>query len=187
MRLIELRGSWVSAKYRTSNCHLVAGRSLSDLVASRLALRAMRAATALTRPNRSAQRLACSRHAVPTVKTIGPNNVVTNHCVERGDHLTHHRHDRDLRLLSGLEAVMERLPMSAASLPIRRRERRCSIASSSSLEAFSAATFSALSWRRRASILASRSAAGVATGGVMNRPPSPLTMLLSRHTKRAER
>ena len=50
--------------------------------------------------------------------------------------------------------------MSAASLAMRRRERRCSIASSSSLEAFSAATFSALSWRRTASISASRSAAG---------------------------
>src|SRR5262249_37958390 len=71
---------------RMSNCHLVAGRSLIDLVASRLALRApaLRAATALTRPNRSAQRLACSRHSVPTAKTVGPNNVVANHCVERG-------------------------------------------------------------------------------------------------------
>src|SRR5262249_46345233 len=37
--------------------------------------------------------------------------------------------------------------MSAASLAIRRRERRCNIRSSSSLEAFSAAVFSALSWR----------------------------------------
>src|SRR5262249_57314254 len=86
-----------------------------------VALRAMRAATALTRPNRSAQRLACSRHAVPTVKTVGPNNVVTNHCVERGDHLTHHRHDRDLRLLSGLEAVMERLELR---IPITGAHRR---------------------------------------------------------------
>jgi hypothetical protein len=51
-----------------SNCHLVAGRSLIDLVASRLALRppALRAATALTRPNRSAQRLRCGRRAAPT-------------------------------------------------------------------------------------------------------------------------
>ena len=51
-----------------SNCHLVAARSLIDLAASRLALRApaLRAATALTRPNRSAQRLPCGRHAVPT-------------------------------------------------------------------------------------------------------------------------
>jgi len=72
-----------------SNCHLVAGRSLIDLVASKLALRApaLRAATALTRPNRSAQRLACRRHTVPTAKTVGPNNVVANHCVERGNHL----------------------------------------------------------------------------------------------------
>jgi len=56
-----------------SNCHLVAGRSLIDLVASRLALRApaLRAATTLTRPNRSAQRLPCGRHSVPTAKTVG--------------------------------------------------------------------------------------------------------------------
>src|SRR6516225_3455347 len=88
--------------HRMGNCHLVAGRSLIDLVASRLALcaPALRAATTLTRPNRSAQRLPCGRHSVPTAKTVGPNNVVTNHCVERGDHLTHHRHDDDLRLLS---------------------------------------------------------------------------------------
>jgi hypothetical protein len=95
-----------------SNCHLVAARSLIDLATSRLALRApaLRVATALTRPNRSAQRLPCGRYTVPTAMTIGPNNIVTNHCVERGDHLTHHCHDRDLRLLSGgLEAVMERL------------------------------------------------------------------------------
>src|SRR5262245_44496811 len=94
------------------NCQLVAVRSLSDLAASRLALRApaLRAATVLTRPNRSAQRLPCGRHTVPTAMTVGPNNIVTNHCVERGDHLTHHRHDRDLRLLSGgLEPVVERL------------------------------------------------------------------------------
>src|SRR5262249_17413934 len=57
-----------------SNCHLVAGRSLIDLAASRLALRtpALRAATALTRPNRSAQRLPCGRHRGPTTKTVGP-------------------------------------------------------------------------------------------------------------------
>src|SRR5262249_24433289 len=77
---------------RMSNCHLVAGRSLIALAASRLGLRAsaLRAATALTRPNRSAQRLACRRHTVPTAKTVGPNDVVANHRVERGDHLTHH-------------------------------------------------------------------------------------------------
>jgi hypothetical protein len=44
---------------------------------------------------------------------------------------------------------------------MRRRARRCSIASSSSLEAFSAATFSALSWRRTTNISISRSAVGV--------------------------
>src|SRR5262249_46045610 len=74
-----------------SNCHLVAGRSLIDLAASRLALRApaLRAATALTRPSRSAQRLRSGRYVLPTAKTAGPNDVVANHCVEHGDHLTH--------------------------------------------------------------------------------------------------
>ena len=54
--------------HRVSNCHLVAGRSLITSAASRLALRApaLRAATALTRPNRSAQPLPYGRHAVPT-------------------------------------------------------------------------------------------------------------------------
>ena len=95
-----------------SNCDLVAARSLIHLAVSRLALRApaLRAATALTRPDGPAQWLPCGRHGVPTAVTVGPNDVVTNHCVERGDHLTHHRHDRYLQLLSGgLEAVMERL------------------------------------------------------------------------------
>ena len=46
-----------------SNCHVVAGRSPIDLAASRLALRApaLRAAKALTRPNRSARGLAALR------------------------------------------------------------------------------------------------------------------------------
>src|SRR6516225_9006140 len=95
-----------------SNCHFVAGRSLIDLATSRLALRApaLRAATALTRPNQSAQRLPCVRHAVPNGITVGPNNVVANHCVEHHDHLTHHRHDHDLRLLSGgREPIVESL------------------------------------------------------------------------------
>src|SRR5215471_8344135 len=57
-----------------SNCDLVAGRSLIALAASRLALGApaLRAATALTRPNRSAQWLPCGRHGVPTAVTVGP-------------------------------------------------------------------------------------------------------------------
>jgi hypothetical protein len=61
-----------------SNCDLVAARSLIALAASRLALRApaLRAATALTRPNGSAQRLHSDRHAVPTAMTVGPNKVV---------------------------------------------------------------------------------------------------------------
>src|SRR6266702_2385143 len=81
-----------------SNCHLVAGRSLIDLAASRLALRApaLRAATTMTRPSRSAQRLPYGRQNVLTAETVGPNNVVANHCVEHGDHLTHHRHDHEL-------------------------------------------------------------------------------------------
>jgi hypothetical protein len=63
-----------------SNCDLVAARSLIDLAASRLALRtpALRAATASTRPNRSAQQLPCGRHGVPTVVTAGRNDVVNS-------------------------------------------------------------------------------------------------------------
>src|SRR5215471_7944923 len=37
---------------------------------------ALRAATALTRPNRSARQLSCGRHAVPTAMTVGPIDVV---------------------------------------------------------------------------------------------------------------
>src|SRR5262245_65213385 len=86
-----------------SNCDLVAARSLIHLAASRLALRApaLCAATALTRPDGSAQGLPCGRHGVPTAVTVGPNDVVTNHCVERGDHLAHHCHDDDLRQFAG--------------------------------------------------------------------------------------
>src|SRR5262249_15845872 len=71
---------------RMSNCDFVAGGSLIALAASRLALRApaLRAATALTRPNRPAQRLPCGRHAMPTAQTIGPNDVVD--CAKR-EHL----------------------------------------------------------------------------------------------------
>src|SRR3954451_3699020 len=60
-----------------SNCHLVAGRSLIDLAASRLALRApaLRAATALTRPNRSARGLPCRRHVVPPAVAVGPCDI----------------------------------------------------------------------------------------------------------------
>jgi len=86
-----------------SNCDLVPAGSLIALAASRLALRApaLRAATALTRPNRSAQRLPCGRHAVPTAQAIGPNHIIANHRIERGDHLTHHRYEHDLGLLAG--------------------------------------------------------------------------------------
>ena len=94
-----------------SNCHFVAGRSLIVLAASRLALRApaLRAATALTRPNQSAEWLPCGRHTVPTAKMVGPNNVVANHGVEHGDHLAHDRNDHNLRQLAGgLEPIMSR-------------------------------------------------------------------------------
>src|SRR5262245_2795860 len=55
-----------------SNCHLVAGRSLIDLAASRLALRApaLRAATALTRRNRA---------AAQPLDQIGPTRPVITH------------------------------------------------------------------------------------------------------------
>jgi len=68
-----------------SNRDFVAGGSLIALAASRLALRApaLRAATALTRPNRPAQRLPCGCHAVPTAQTIGPNDVLD--CAKRQD------------------------------------------------------------------------------------------------------
>src|SRR4029453_1787045 len=74
-----------------SNCDLIAAISLIDSAASRLALRApaLRAATALTRPKRSAQRLLSNRHGVPTAQTIDPNHVITNHRIEGGDPLTH--------------------------------------------------------------------------------------------------
>src|ERR1022692_4515522 len=104
-----------------SICLFVAARSLIDLAASRLALRApaLRAATALTRPNQSAQGLPCGRHSVPTAETVDPSDVVANHCVESSEHLTHHRYNHDLRLLSGgLEAIVEclerRIPITGA-------------------------------------------------------------------------
>jgi hypothetical protein len=104
-----------------SNCDFVAGGSLIDLAASRLALRApaLRAATALTRPNQSAQRLPSGRHAVPTAATLGPMQVVAERSVENGEHLTHHRHDHDLRLLSGrpktvVECLEHRVPIARA-------------------------------------------------------------------------
>jgi hypothetical protein len=125
-----------------SNCLFVAEGSRFDRAASRLALRAppapaLRAATALTRPNRSAVRLPCGRHSVPTAKTVGPNYVVSEHCVEHSDHLTHHRHDHDLRLLScGREAIVERFehrnspsgrPTTADStkIPTENPDRKC--------------------------------------------------------------
>ena len=107
-----------------SNCHVVAGRSPIALAASRLALRApaLRAATALTRPNQSAPRLPCGRHTVPTTEMVGPNNVVANHRVERSDHLAHDRNDHNLRQLAcGLEPIVEHLEHR---IPITRAHRR---------------------------------------------------------------
>src|SRR5262245_4259347 len=104
-----------------SNCDLVAARSLIHLAASRLALRApaLRAATVLTRPDGSARWLPCGRHGVLTAVTVGPTDVVTNHCVERGDHLAHHCHDNDLRQFSGGSATTvdpheQRIPSAGA-------------------------------------------------------------------------
>src|SRR5262252_8205750 len=112
--------SW-HAPLRTRMDETVAGGSLIPLAASRLALRAsaLCAATALTRPNRSAQRPPCGRRAAPTAVTVDPSRTVAEHGVERGDHLTHHRHDDDLRLLSGgREAIVEcferRIPITSA-------------------------------------------------------------------------
>ena len=107
-----------------SNCDFVAGRSLIDLVASRLALRApaLRAASALTRPDQSAQWLSSGRHNVPTVKMVGPHNVIANHGVEHGDHLAHDRDDHNFRQLAGrLKAIVERLEHG---IPITRAHRR---------------------------------------------------------------
>src|SRR5262245_1212924 len=106
-----------------SNCHLVAGQSLIDLAASRLALRApaLRAATALTRPNGSARGLARGRPLVRTARAFGPNAVVANHRVEGVDHLTHHGDDDDLRLLSsGFEAIVEHLERRIVPTGIHR-------------------------------------------------------------------
>jgi len=103
-----------------SNCDFVAGRSLIDWVASRLALRAPALrATTLTRPNRSAQRLACDRHSVPLARAGGPNDVVANHCIEHRNHLTHHCHDHDfgefaVRGQTTMEGLQRRVPIAGA-------------------------------------------------------------------------
>ena len=107
-----------------SNCDFVAGRSLIDLVRSRLALcaPALSAASALTRPNESAQWLSGDRHGVPTMKVVGPNYVITNHGIEDGDHLANDRNDRNLWQLAGcFEAMVERLEQR---IPIARAHRR---------------------------------------------------------------
>jgi hypothetical protein len=66
-----------------SNCDFVAGRSLIALAASRLALRtpALRAATALTRPKRSAQRPPCA--AVTRASPTGAEPSAERSAVDR--------------------------------------------------------------------------------------------------------
>jgi hypothetical protein len=55
----------------------------------------------------------------PSSRRLG---IVAEHCVERGDHLTHHRHDRDLRQFAGdLETIVEG---SKDRIPIARAHRR---------------------------------------------------------------
>jgi hypothetical protein len=46
---------------------------------------------------------------MPTGRTVGPNNVVTNHCVEGGDHLAHDRNDHNFRQLAGLEQLAQQI------------------------------------------------------------------------------
>jgi hypothetical protein len=101
-----------------SNCDFVAGRSLIDLVASRSdRTLALCVVSALPRPNQSVQRLPRQL----TVKEVGPNDVITNHGIEDGDHLAHDRNDHDLRhLASALGALTERLEHR---IPIARAHR----------------------------------------------------------------
>src|SRR5262245_4012434 len=137
---------------RVSNCDLVAARSLIALAASRLALRApaLRAATALTRPNRSARQLSCGRHPVPTAMTVGPIDVVD--CAPR-------EYPRNPSLLMRARAqATVRVWKKATGAP-------------SSLADYGPT-------RLRAS--------GRDRGGLVNRPPPPLSMLFSRHTRRRE-
>jgi putative ABC transport system substrate-binding protein len=52
---------------------------------------------------------------------VGPNDVITNHRIEHGDHLAHDRNDHDLRhLASALEALAEGLEHR---IPIARAHR----------------------------------------------------------------
>jgi hypothetical protein len=82
-----------------SNCDFVTARLLIDLAASRLALRvpALRSVTTLTRPNRSAQWLACDRHPCAARQRERPKRRVTSYSVKHRDHLSHHRHGGDFR------------------------------------------------------------------------------------------
>src|SRR5215475_4254108 len=70
----------------------------------------------------AAQWLPCGRHGVPTEVTVGPNHVIANHCIERGDHLAHHRHDSDFwRFAGGLQTIVERLERRIAMTRAHRR------------------------------------------------------------------
>src|SRR5262249_12427975 len=115
-----------------SNCDFVAGGSLIALAPSRLALRApaLRAATALTRPNRPAQRLPCGRHAMPTAQTIGPNDVLD--CAKRQDLrdpslLTRARAQATVRVWKKRPELQahSRIRISEAPAGFRSRRGRC--------------------------------------------------------------
>jgi hypothetical protein len=67
-------------------------------------------------------RLPCGRHGVSTAKTISPNDVITNHCVEHSDHLAHHRYDHNLRhFAGGFQAIVEG---SEQGIPMTGAQRR---------------------------------------------------------------
>jgi hypothetical protein len=133
-----------------SNCDFVAARSLIALAASRLALGApaLRAATALTRPKGSAQRLPSGRHAVPTAMTVGPNKVVD---YAKREHLRNPSLLMRARAQATVRVWKTGAPSSFADWDPRRLR-----------------------------------ASGRDGGGIVNRPPSSLTMLLSRHATRRE-
>jgi hypothetical protein len=87
-----------------SNCDFVAGRSLIDLVASRLAHPALAlCAVSVSTPDQINQSQRLPRQL--TVKDVGPNDVITNHGIERGDDLAHDRND-PVELTSGRETIV---------------------------------------------------------------------------------
>jgi hypothetical protein len=102
-----------------SNCHLVAGRSLIDLAASRLALRASARCARLLGPIDQRNGYRAVGTMFPTAVTVGPNDVVANHRIKCRDHLPHHCHDRDLRQFAGafqtiVKEFERRIPIAGA-------------------------------------------------------------------------